>query len=542
MKRAIIYLRVSTAKQVNKDVDPEGYSLPAQREACHRKAKELGAEVIAEYIDRAETAKTADRPDFQRMLERVKAQRDADYVIVDKVDRFARDSRDAANVAFELRLSAAELVSVKENIDNTPAGRLVFSIMAGIAEFYSRNLATEALKGMTQKAKVGGTPGRAPIGYLNVREVVDGREIRTIAVDKERAPHVQWAFEAYATGDWTVKELTAELDRRGLRSLPIGKKPSLPLHWSRVAHTLNNLYYTGVVRFRGHHYPGRHEPIITPELFLQVAGVLSGRRHAGDKHQRHFSYLKGTVYCGRCDSRLCMTLANGHGGAYLYFFCSGRQRGNGCQQRYVPVDDVEDEIISFYGTVQLDRAEIEERRKKIKAQLAARRVARQREARRQRARLDRLVAKQDRLMQAYYADALPLDLFKREQEKVTQERIEAAAVLAGVEDEADGMELAIDRALDLAENLDYAYAKATDEERRLLNQAVFERLWVHDRRVARAQMTAPASTLWGAEVVEHRRNEASEPEVVLSGVGSNMNDLVPPAGIEPATHGLGNRC
>ena len=68
-----------------------------------------------------------------------------------------------------------------------------------------------------------------------------------------------------------------------------------------------------------------------PELFLQVQDVLTGRRHAGDKHQRHHSYLKGTVYCEQGDSRFIMTLANGHGGAYLYFFCSGRQRGNGCR-------------------------------------------------------------------------------------------------------------------------------------------------------------------------------------------------------------------
>jgi site-specific DNA recombinase len=68
--------------------------------------------------------------------------------------------------------------------------------MAGIAEFYSRNLATEALKGMTQKAKAGGTPGRAPIGYLNTRRRIDGREARVVMVDPDRARLVQWAFEA----------------------------------------------------------------------------------------------------------------------------------------------------------------------------------------------------------------------------------------------------------------------------------------------------------------------------------------------------------
>jgi hypothetical protein len=119
-------------------------------------------------------------------------------------------------------------VSVKENIDDTPAGQLQFTILAGIAEFYSTNNGAEALKGMTQKARVGGTPGMAPIGYLNVREIVDGREIRTVAVDPDRAPLIQWAFQAYATGEYTVSQLAEEMARRGLRSLRRRKMPAKP--------------------------------------------------------------------------------------------------------------------------------------------------------------------------------------------------------------------------------------------------------------------------------------------------------------------------
>src|SRR4029453_1240915 len=137
-KRAVIYLRVSTAKQADKNADSEGYSLPAQREACLRKAEALGAEVVEEYLDRGESAKTTDRPEFQRMLARIRLARDVDYVILDKIDRFARNRRDDANTMFELKSYGAQLVSVKENIDETPAGQLLHAIMAGIAEFYSR--------------------------------------------------------------------------------------------------------------------------------------------------------------------------------------------------------------------------------------------------------------------------------------------------------------------------------------------------------------------------------------------------------------------
>ena len=103
-----------------------------------------------------------------------------------KIDRFARSLEDDVALRMRIRDAGAKLVSATENIDATPAGMMLHGILATMAEFYSQNLATEVRKGLQQKAKQGGTPGLAPIGYLNVREVIDGREIRTILPDPER--------------------------------------------------------------------------------------------------------------------------------------------------------------------------------------------------------------------------------------------------------------------------------------------------------------------------------------------------------------------
>ncbi len=119
------------------------------------------------------SARSADRPQLQAMLTRLREGAGVDYVIVHKVDRLARSRQDDVLITLVIRKAGAKLVSTTENIDETASGKLVHGIMATIAEFYSANLGTEALKGMTQKAKMGGTPGRAPIGYLNVREIVD---------------------------------------------------------------------------------------------------------------------------------------------------------------------------------------------------------------------------------------------------------------------------------------------------------------------------------------------------------------------------------
>ena len=103
------------------------------------------------------------------------------YCIINKVDRLARNRLDDAIIHSTLRAANISLVSVTENIDETPSGMLMHGILASIAEFYSLNLAQEVLKGMTQKASIGGTPMMAPLGYLNVRTTDDqGREVRDI--------------------------------------------------------------------------------------------------------------------------------------------------------------------------------------------------------------------------------------------------------------------------------------------------------------------------------------------------------------------------
>jgi len=114
-----------------------------------------------------------------------------------------------------LRRAGMTLVSVTENLEETASDKLVEGIHALMAEFYSANLSGEIRKGMTQKAKMGGFPQRAPFGYLYLRETVGGRQVASITVDPDRAPLIAAAFDLYATGDWTLERLLHELHTRG---------------------------------------------------------------------------------------------------------------------------------------------------------------------------------------------------------------------------------------------------------------------------------------------------------------------------------------
>ncbi len=139
-------LRVSTKEQAERGGRDEGFSIPAQREATMRKAHDLDAVVVEEFIDAGESARKADRPELLRMIEYVKTN-EITYCIVHKIDRLARNRADDVTIHLALKQARVTLVSVTENIDETLSGMLVHGIMSSIAEFYSRNLATEVSKG-----------------------------------------------------------------------------------------------------------------------------------------------------------------------------------------------------------------------------------------------------------------------------------------------------------------------------------------------------------------------------------------------------------
>ena len=538
-KRAVIYLRVSTAKQVRKDDDPDGYSLPAQRDSCLRKAEALDAKVAQIFIDRGESAKTADRPEFQRMLRFVKEQGDIDYVILDKVDRFARNRRDDANILFELRSVGCQLVSVKENIDETPGGQLLHAVMAGIAEFYSKNLATEAIKGMTQKAISGGTPGRAPIGYLNTRRRIDGAEIRVVEKDPERAPLVRWAFEQYATGEWTVAGLTEALADRGLDTLPRRNALPKPLALSRVANMLRNRYYIGKVTFKDVEYEGRHERLVSDELFSQVQLILDLHRN-GEKQRVHTHYLKGSVFCAHCGSRLCVQQAKD----YVYFFCLGRhQKRTNCTAPYLQVEAVEEAVTRYYQTVAglLPASAHEDVRQRLRDELSDKARHLEPELKRARARMAELEEERRRLARGVITGAIPEDLGREEQQRITSEWEGAQRVLAVAELGYGQIEETLELALELVSRVDEVYRLGSDRVKRLLNQCFFEKLLVSlddgEATVAGSMFAEPWGTLITGELAgqvdddDHTKNLGP----YLLGRGSKEMSMVPPVGFEP-TH------
>lgn len=211
-----------------------------------------------------------------------------------------------------------------------------------------RSLSTEAKKDMAQKAKNGGTHGVAPVGYLNTVERIAGRDVKSVAIDEERAPHIIWAYETYASGEWSISSLTRELELRGLRGRETACYSSKPLSESQVHRLLKNPYYRGKICSHGQELDGPHEPLVSDALWFSVQDLLASRRLRGDRSWRHTHFLKGLLMCGRCGSRMGYGPSRGKGGTYAYFFCLGRHtKRTVCSLPYIEQSRIEDAVLDI---------------------------------------------------------------------------------------------------------------------------------------------------------------------------------------------------
>ena len=517
----------------------------------------IGAIIGKEFTEGGVSATTTRRPALQAMLtyleEEARAGRPVDYVIVHKLDRLVRNRYDDTTLGKRFDELGVRLVSTSENIDQTPGGLLVHGIMASIAEFYSKNLSNEVKKGMAEKVCNGGCIGRAPLGYRNVITTKNGQEARIVVVDEVRGPLVAWAFKAYASGEWTLRRLAEELTLRGLTTVPTASLPEKPVTVQLLSKVLHNPFYVGEVVYQGVHYAGSHEPLVDRATYETVQTLLATRVN-GERTVKHAHYLKSTIYCGICGFRLIVTNVKPRGVVYEYFVCLGRhsKKQPQCLFRATLAEQIEDEIVRLYDRVALrpgQRAVLEPALQRQLSMLVAESTQRLTEAKTVRRRLER---ERDKLLQAHYADAIPLEVLKREQSRISRELRGVERQMTGLEGEMTERQVLVGQALDIAQHMATAYRQAPEHIRRMLNQVLFDKVYITPddetgllTAIVRYQPPfdgvlgvrggEPCLSKEGVEVGDGDSLEASgDDEVTLS----QPSDIVVSASGGPGLHGL----
>ena len=326
--KAVIYARYSTDKQNEQSIE-------GQIRECLEYAEHNAITVVGNYIDRAFSAKTDNRPEFQRMI-KDSNKHCFDIIIVWKLDRFARNRYDSAHYKALLKKNGVKVVSAKENIAEGSEGILLESVLEGMAEYYSAELAEKVSRGQKENAlKCKSNGGQTPFGYY----VDDNKKL---AIDNTLAPIVVEVFTKYAEGT-TIKEIVKELNSRGIRT-----KYDRPINYQAIQYMLSNKTYIGEYHFKDVVVPKGVPAIIDEELFERVRRQLDRNKHAPARHKAEDDYLLTTkLFCGKCGAFMVAdTGTSRNGNVHRYYKCVNVKKHT-CDKKTVKKDCIEDLAVQY---------------------------------------------------------------------------------------------------------------------------------------------------------------------------------------------------
>jgi site-specific DNA recombinase len=309
--RAVLYCRVSTADQV------KNLSLPTQETACREYAEREGYDVAEVFVDRGESAKTTDRPEFQRMLAYCRKQKGHIHaVIVYALTRFSRNNADHHAIAALLRGQGVALRSVTEPIDDSPAGRFMEGILASMAQFDNDLRRDRTKVGMRAAVERGRWVWPAPVGY---RTGIRARGEPSLVPHETHADWVRRAYEQLAHGHRTVSDVWRELHAAGVCA-----RGSKPVSLQTIHDTLRNPAYFGRLRSRGlaTDRSGDWLPLVSEETWHRAQLRLGRDGRGQPKKARNSDFpLVRFACCARCHSGLLGAWARGRSDRYAYYRC-----------------------------------------------------------------------------------------------------------------------------------------------------------------------------------------------------------------------------
>ncbi|MBI1374090.1 MAG: hypothetical protein GC159_15325 [Phycisphaera sp.] len=414
MMHCVIWARVSSREQ------REGYSIDAQLRVTRERADKEGWPIAREFVVAESAKRGAERQVFNQMLKWVKAnarKQKIGFILAHKLDRTCRNIRDAVRLQELEDTCDVKLAFVENHFGPGAAGALSFNVMAAVAQYYSDNLRAEVLKGIEEKVRQGWAPGLAAFGYVNVA----GDRENPVQLHPVNSNAVRRIFELYATGTKTFEQIGDIMRREGY-----AYRPSEPrFHRTAVGYILHNPFYTGMVRFRGDLYVGKHEPLIDKATFDECQRLLKRKNRRTNKINH---YLAGGMFvCGHCGfgitgEKVVRRQKNGNVHQYVYYRCA-----NVYPEADHPVvrwreEQLEEAILTDLKSLRIEDEEDRQWfRDNLVASLGNEEVLRGERLKSLRRRLADLEAKQKRLLDAYLAGAVDKNTFTATSAQIKEE-------------------------------------------------------------------------------------------------------------------------
>lgn len=351
MNRAVVYARFSSDNQRDESID-------AQLRAINEYADKNNIKIVNQFIDRAKSATSDKRPEFQNMIKFCEADTTGiSMVIVHKLDRFSRDKYDSAMYKQKLKVKGIRVVSVLENLDNSPESLILESVIEGMAQYYSANLAREVAKGQRENGlRAMHNGGDAPLGY-------DVTNDKRYAINKEEAQAVKIIFDMYVNG-YSYSNIIDKLNDLGYKTKRGNKFGKNSLHG-----ILSNEKYTGVYVFNktqrkgingkrnGHKQKSEDEiikveggmpQIIGKDIFIQAQEMMQKRKKAPGSHKAITLYLlTGIIKCGECGHAMQGNKRKDkYGNDYISYRCGCRKQKRDCKNKEIKREYLEEFVLT----------------------------------------------------------------------------------------------------------------------------------------------------------------------------------------------------
>lgn len=499
IKGCLIYTRVSTHRQAE-----EGYSLNQQEVSCRNLARQKGYQVLQIYREEGVSGTTMARPQFQELLSQCSNDKNVKAVIVIHTDRLARNTLEHLTIRTLFKRYKVELISVLQPmLDDSPEGGLMDVVLAGVNEFYSRDLSRKISKGMLQKVNEGWWPLKAPPGYQNVI-VQDSQNVpkAIIEPDPDRSFYIIEAFRRFKTGAYSVQRLTDELYKEGFRTKS-GKKPAK----SVMFEILKNIFYTGKMVYNGKIYQGKHKPLIDMGTYTEVQKIISLHNKGADRTRKHNFLLNGLLFCRVCKSQLTGEQHLKKSGlVFKYYRCKGSKAKNKkCRLPFIPMSEIEKQIGLWLKSISLSDKYTKALKISLETIAASQGKVDKNMIKGLENRKQATEKKMDRLEDCLLEGVM-------EKERITLKYIELKEELKAVSGQLQQVKNPekrltqedIEKIVSFVKNLNNIYDRLGKIKKKQLLKAIVSKIWIQDKKIKKVDYTQTFQAIIDQDLVRIR--------------------------------------